>query len=77
MGSCDGCLGGIVECPSEYDYDDCVAKFDMVCSPWPLFVDYVKKTWLLPYKEKFVKAWTDKVMHLGNTTTNRYTLTSI
>jgi len=26
---------------------------------------------LNPDKEKFVKAWTDKVMHLGNTTSNR------
>jgi len=28
-------------------------------------------TWLCPYKEKFVKAWKDKVMHLGNITSNR------
>ena len=37
-----------------------------------MFVDYVCQTWVIPYKEKFVKAWTNKVMHLGNTTTNRY-----
>jgi len=28
-------------------------------------------TWLRRHKEKIVKAWTDKVMHLGNTTSNR------
>ena len=66
-----------MDCPSDLEYDECVAKFDVVCSPWPLFVDYVKKTWLLPYKEKFVTAWTDKVMHLGNTTSNRYILSLI
>ncbi|KAH1241511.1 hypothetical protein GmHk_07G019085 [Glycine max] len=26
---------------------------------------------IIPHKEKFVAAWTNKVMHLGNTTTNR------
>ncbi|KAH1261765.1 hypothetical protein GmHk_02G004560 [Glycine max] len=36
-----------------------------------MFVDYVKETWIIPHKEKFVSAWTNKVMHLGNTTTNR------
>ncbi|KAH1197698.1 hypothetical protein GmHk_18G051420 [Glycine max] len=35
-----------------------------------MFVDYVKETWIIPHKEKFVSAWTNKVMHLGNTTTN-------
>ncbi|KAH1238329.1 hypothetical protein GmHk_08G023010 [Glycine max] len=43
----------------------------MACSPWPMFVDYVNDTWIIPHKEKFVSAWTNKVMHLGNTTTNR------
>ncbi|KAH1260779.1 hypothetical protein GmHk_02G003818 [Glycine max] len=36
-----------------------------------MFVDYVKETWIIPHKEKFVSAWTNKVMHLRNTTTNR------
>ncbi|XP_052300876.1 PKS-NRPS hybrid synthetase cheA-like [Citrus sinensis] len=34
-------------------------------------IDYVKNTWLDKYKEKFVAAWTDSIMHLGNTTSNR------
>ncbi|KAH1250256.1 hypothetical protein GmHk_05G013444 [Glycine max] len=42
----------------------------MACSLWPMFVDYVCQTWVIPHKEKFVKAWTNKVMHLENTTTN-------
>ncbi|KAL5170148.1 hypothetical protein HKD37_11G031905 [Glycine soja] len=32
--------------------------------------DYVNQTWLTPHKERFVKAWTNKVIHLGSTTTN-------
>ena len=27
---------------------------------------------MIPYKKKIVKAWTNKVMHLGNITTNKY-----
>ena len=27
---------------------------------------------MIPHKEKFVKAWTNKLMHLGNTTTNKF-----
>ncbi|KAH1254681.1 Protein FAR1-RELATED SEQUENCE 5 [Glycine max] len=53
-------------------FDDCRKKFEIACSPWPMFIDYVNKTWIIPHKEKFVKAWTNKVMHLGNTTINKY-----
>jgi hypothetical protein len=38
---------------------------------WPKFIEYVKSTGLGPVKEKFVRVWTDRVMHLSNTTTNR------
>ena len=61
-----------MDCHNCDAYDEVVKDFQSVCSSWPLFVDYVNKTWLIPHKEKFVKAWTDKVMHLGNTTSNRY-----
>jgi len=64
--------GSLVDCPSEHQLDDCLKKFEITCSLWPMFVDYVNQTWIIPHKEKFVKALTNKVMHLGNTTTNRY-----
>ncbi|KAG5517280.1 hypothetical protein RHGRI_037885 [Rhododendron griersonianum] len=38
---------------------------------FPTALDYVEKNWLIPYKERFVGAWTDKVMHFGNLTSNR------
>ncbi|KAH1197677.1 Protein FAR1-RELATED SEQUENCE 5 [Glycine max] len=63
--------GTLVDCPSEQQFDEYLKRFEMVCSPWSMFVDYVKDTWIIPHKEKFVTAWTNKVMHLGNTTTNR------
>ncbi|XP_076937851.1 uncharacterized protein LOC143605728 [Bidens hawaiensis] len=33
--------------------------------------DYVNTTWLVKYKEMFVSAWTNQVLHFGNSTTNR------
>ncbi|KAL5133537.1 hypothetical protein HKD37_03G006841 [Glycine soja] len=63
--------GSLVDCPSEQQFDECLKKFEIACSPWPMFVDYVNETWIIRHKEKFVTAWTNKVMHLRNTTTNR------
>ncbi|KAH1207862.1 Protein FAR1-RELATED SEQUENCE 5 [Glycine max] len=64
--------GTLVDCPSKYEFHESYKKFQVACSPWPMFVDYVNDTWIIPHKEKFITAWTNKVMHLGNTTTNRY-----
>ena len=64
--------GSLVDCPCESDFNEYLKNFEMTCSPWSMFVDYVCQTWVIPHKEKFVKAWTNKVMHLGNTTTNMY-----
>ncbi|XP_068486516.1 protein FAR-RED IMPAIRED RESPONSE 1-like [Phaseolus vulgaris] len=63
--------GAIVDCENVESYEHRVEAFNVVCSPWPIFTEYVISTWLNPHKEKFVKAWTDKVMHLGNTTSKR------
>jgi len=63
--------GSIVDYGIVEAFEDRVNALEVVCSPWPIFVDYVMATWLRPHKEKIVKAWTDKVMHLGNTTSNR------
>ncbi|KAH1246355.1 hypothetical protein GmHk_06G016456 [Glycine max] len=63
--------GTLADCPSKEQFPECLQKFEMACSPWSMFVDYVCETWIIPHKEKFVIAWTNKVMHLGNTTTNR------
>ncbi|KAL5127599.1 hypothetical protein HKD37_14G039990 [Glycine soja] len=61
----------LVNCCFEHQFDDCLKKFEITCSSWSMFVDYVNKTWIITHREKFVKVWTNKVMHLGNTTTNR------
>ncbi|KAH1226997.1 hypothetical protein GmHk_10G027358 [Glycine max] len=62
--------GTLVNCPSEQEFAESLQKFQIACSPWPMFVDYINDTWIIPHKEKFITAWTNKVMHLGNTTTN-------
>ncbi|KAH1233734.1 putative protein FAR1-RELATED SEQUENCE 10 [Glycine max] len=63
--------GNLVDCPSEQEFPKHLQRFQVACSPWPMFTDYVCETWIVPHKEKFILAWTNKVMHLGNTTTNR------
>ena len=62
----------VVESPTEEDYNKRVSYFELVCKEFKPFFEYCMKTWLTPHKECFVDAWVDKVMHLGNTTTNRY-----
>ncbi|KAL5179907.1 PKS-NRPS hybrid synthetase [Glycine soja] len=46
----------LVDCPSEQEFHECLKKFEIACSPWPMFVDYVNQTWLIPHRERFVKA---------------------
>ncbi|KAH1238272.1 hypothetical protein GmHk_08G022974 [Glycine max] len=64
--------GSLLDCPSEQQFDECLKKFEISCSPWAMFVDYVNETWIIPHKENFFITWTNKVMHLGNTTTKMY-----
>ncbi|XP_073226861.1 protein FAR-RED IMPAIRED RESPONSE 1-like [Cicer arietinum] len=61
----------IVYSSSVEEYDHHLQHFELVCADIILFVDYVKDSWLTPYKERFVNVWTNRVMHLGNTTSNR------
>ena len=61
----------VMDCPTECAYEDHLTKFEVVCAPWGEFAAYVKETWLILHKKRFVKALTDKVMHMGSTTTNR------
>ena len=36
--------GSLVDCPTELEYDDGPMKFEIDCSSWPIFVNYVKQT---------------------------------
>ncbi|XP_052727423.1 PKS-NRPS hybrid synthetase cheA-like [Vigna angularis] len=61
----------VMDCDDQSMFSAYVHRLEYASSAWPLFFDYVNRTWIIPYKTYFVKAWTNKVMHLGNTTTNR------
>ncbi|XP_052735587.1 uncharacterized protein LOC128197563 [Vigna angularis] len=60
----------VMDCEDESMFGDCVNHFEYTCRSCPLLFEYVNNTWIIPYNTYFVKAWTNKVMHLGNTTTN-------
>jgi len=60
----------VVNSPTEESYAIDWLKFkDEVCGPFLLFVKYVEET-VLPLKKHFVRAWTNKCLHLGCRTTN-------
>ena len=61
----------IVDSETEEAYIDNWTRFKVVYAKFPKFLDYVEKTILDPFKEKFVRFWVDKNLHMGNTTTNR------
>jgi len=60
----------LVESPIEDSYASVLLRFKDVCKPFPKFLAYVETTILNLVKEKFVRAWTNKVLHLGCRTTN-------
>jgi len=55
----------------EKAYVDNCNRFKVVCEKFPKFLEYVKSTILGPVKEKIMRFWVNKVMHMRNTTTNR------
>ncbi|XP_052725869.1 uncharacterized protein LOC108336744 [Vigna angularis] len=61
----------VMDCADESLFAEYVNGFQYASSSWPLFFEYVNQTWIIPYNTYFVKLWTNKVIHLGNTTTNR------
>jgi len=52
------------------NFHESIEALDELCIVCPRAVEYVKTTWL-PYKEKFVRAWTDQFLHLGQVATSR------
>lgn len=58
---------------TEEDYGHYLSELETHFHRYTQAVDHCKEQWLLPYK-KFVAAWMDKLMDLGNTTTNGYDL---
>lgn len=61
-----------MDCEHTSTFSDCVNRFHHVCNSWPLFFEYVNYSSIVPYKKYFVKAWTNKVIHLENTISKGY-----
>ncbi|XP_028099011.1 uncharacterized protein LOC114298595 [Camellia sinensis] len=53
----------LVYSSSEIQYDEHLKSLLKEFSSYPDAVKYVMDTWLVPYKDKFVAAWTDTCMH--------------
>lgn len=62
----------IINSSTEKEYNDRLLHFEQkYCSENLNEVGYIKTTWLIPFKEKIVKAWVDQSTHFGNTATSR------
>ncbi|KAF8412056.1 hypothetical protein HHK36_000009 [Tetracentron sinense] len=61
----------LAQSPTEADYNQALMSMTRDFSLYPKVLAYIMLTWLNPYKEFFVSAWTDQYFHIGNTSTSR------
>ncbi|XP_048424670.1 uncharacterized protein LOC125467934 [Pyrus x bretschneideri] len=61
----------LVTSPTENDYIRELAVLQREFSMYTEVMEYVTNTWLNPFEDRFVSAWTDMIMHFGNVTSNR------
>ncbi|KAI5419423.1 hypothetical protein KIW84_043556 [Lathyrus oleraceus] len=61
----------VVWASDEVEYGQRLHQLEQTCVDYSGFINYVKDTWLTPHRHRFVGAWINRVLHLGNTTTNR------
>ncbi|XP_058760098.1 PKS-NRPS hybrid synthetase cheA-like [Vicia villosa] len=61
----------VVWASNEVEYGVRLQYLEQACFACTDFLDYVKNTWLIPHRQRFVGAWINLVLHFGNTTTNR------
>ncbi|XP_012833608.1 PREDICTED: uncharacterized protein LOC105954483 [Erythranthe guttata] len=60
----------LVNSETEEEYGFNYSEMVSLYGEYPKLITYVNHTWLI-YKERFVKYWTNNILHFGNTTTNR------
>lgn len=61
----------LVRANDEVEYHQHLQQFEHACMDFRPFFDYAKDTWFTPHRHRFLRAWVNQVLHLGNTTTNR------
>jgi hypothetical protein len=65
-------LQQVIYAKTEHDYETAWAAFQTKWAPqYPQVPAYIYETWLLRYKTMIVTAWTNHVLHFGNTATSR------
>ena len=62
----------VVEAQTQQEYEDQLGEMNEAYSHMFGLLKYVHETWLGPFKERFVRAWTNCALHMGQLTTNRY-----
>ncbi|CAK8533633.1 unnamed protein product [Lathyrus sativus] len=60
----------VVWTSDEVEYDQRLNQLEETCVDYNEFIDYVKDIWLTPHRQRFVGAWINRVLRLGNTMTN-------
>ncbi|KAL2897234.1 Protein FAR1-RELATED SEQUENCE 5 [Bienertia sinuspersici] len=60
----------VINAATQDEFDHAWTSLVDSYSWFPAAVSYVRDTWIV-HKEKFVRAWTNKVLHFGNTTNCR------
>ncbi|KAB2615708.1 protein FAR1-RELATED SEQUENCE 5-like [Pyrus ussuriensis x Pyrus communis] len=60
----------LIQSPNETSFNEAWSRFEVKYKERKFVLKYILSTWL-PYKEKFVSAWSEKVTHFGNCVTSR------
>jgi hypothetical protein len=62
----------IINSSTEEEYEERLTEFQQeYVTDFLDQVGYIKTIWLIPFKEKLVRAWVDRSTHFGNTATSR------
>eukprot|EP00268_Persea_americana_P034804 TRINITY_DN3440_c2_g1_i6.p1 TRINITY_DN3440_c2_g1~~TRINITY_DN3440_c2_g1_i6.p1 ORF type:complete len:952 (-),score=86.58 TRINITY_DN3440_c2_g1_i6:87-2942(-) len=61
----------LVSSSTEEQYNMQLAMLNKEFKAYPKALEYVRCSWLDPYRDRFVAAWTDRSMHFGNTTISK------
>lgn len=55
---------------NEEELEQAWAFFEVLYNEKPDVISYIRRTWI-PFKQRFVKAWTDNCIHFGNRASSR------
>ncbi|XP_058185926.1 PKS-NRPS hybrid synthetase cheA-like [Rhododendron vialii] len=60
----------VISSPDGGAFDEAWKLFELLYNEKEYVLSYIQRTWL-PFKERFVKAWTEKCAHFGNRVSSR------